>query len=49
MRTQQEIKEEIRKVRDARKKAIRKVERCNDRLDELEIELDEASQKGECK
>lgn len=50
MRTQQEIKEEIRKVRDARKKAVRKVERCTDRLAELDIELFEADlKKGECK
>lgn len=46
MRTKEAIREEIMKVRDARKAAIRKIERCNDRLDELDIELDEASQEG---
>lgn len=45
MRTVEEIKEGIRKVRDARKKAVRKVERCNDRLAELEAELFEADLK----
>lgn len=48
MRTPQEIKEEIRKVRDARKKSIRKTERCNDRLNELEIELEETMNWRKC-
>lgn len=46
MRTQREIREEIKKVRDARKQALHKVDRCNDRLDELDIELNESVLKG---
>lgn len=47
MRTAEEIREEITKVRNARKAAIRKIERCNDRLDELDIELDKAKEGGQ--
>lgn len=46
MRTKEAIREEITKVRNARKAAVRKIDRCNDRLAELDIELEEASQEG---
>lgn len=46
MRTEREIRKEINKVRDARKQALHKVDRCNDRLDELDIELNESVLKG---
>ena len=39
MRTQLEIRKEIKKVEEARKKAVHKVNKCDDRLDELNFEL----------
>lgn len=44
MRTKKEINEEIQKVEKARKSAVRKVERCDERLDELNRELNAAEQ-----
>lgn len=38
-RTKAEIEQEIEKVQKARTEAFRKVERCNDRIDQLYIEL----------
>lgn len=41
-RTKTEIEQEIKKVQKARTEAFRKVERCNDRIDQLYIELQSA-------
>ncbi|MFV0518408.1 MAG: hypothetical protein ACK5MV_13525 [Aminipila sp.] len=41
MRAKEEITEEIKKVKTARKAAVRKLDRCNDRLEELYVELEE--------
>lgn len=41
MRTKEEICEEIKKGKAARKAAVRKLDRCNERLEELYIELEE--------
>jgi len=45
MRTAQEIRKEIEKVTEAKKKAFRKVDRCNNRLEELNIELQAVTEK----
>lgn len=44
MRTVWEIKEEICEVRDKQTAAIRKKRRCEERLDELYDELEEAEE-----
>lgn len=44
MRTAQEIKAEIQKVEKARKSAVHKVKRCDERMDELNRELKAAEQ-----
>ena len=39
MRTEEEIRADIKKVQSARRAARRKVDRCEERLDELQAEL----------
>ncbi|WP_312647535.1 hypothetical protein [Aminipila sp.] len=41
MRSKEEISTEIKKVKTARKAAVKKLDRCNERLEELYIELEE--------
>ncbi|MHC1723189.1 MAG: hypothetical protein AB9836_08305 [Aminipila sp.] len=43
MRSKEEICEEMKKVKKARKAAVRKIDRCNERLEELYIELEEVA------
>ncbi len=40
MRTKEEISTEIKKVKTARKAAVRKLDRCNERFQELYIEME---------
>lgn len=43
MRSKEEICEEIKKVKTARKAAVKKLDRCNERLEQLYIELEEVA------